>query len=207
MRLLIDMDSVTVELMPYWLNLYNQEYGESLTKEQITDWNLERIAKRGNVILDYLERPGFFLNPPPVTGAIEYITKLKGDGHDVVFVTTCQAGHTDKLAWLKKHFLSHNHRHVIFATRKELVLGDVLLDDGPHNLNHPHALNVCFDQPWNRHVETDHRVHSWPDFYQLIQNLEITQEKPSRFLKQNLNLTQKKPRAEANHNPGGNQDE
>ena len=182
MRLLIDMDAVTVDIMPYWLDLYNEEFNDTLRPWQITDFDLSRFAAHGKAIYQYLHRPGFFRRPEPIPGALETIDKLKLDGHEIVFLTTCQAGHTDKIGWLQDRFDWVSYKDVVFSFQKHLVQGDVLLDDAPHNLNHPTAINVCFSQPWNANFTGDgFRVDTWSDFYDLIGSF-TTQTEPRKNL-------------------------
>ena len=57
---------------------------------------------------------------------------------------------------------------------RQIVKGDILVDDGLHNLYDGSYIKVLFDKPWNRNVDksklTDiiHRVHNWDEVVKLI---------------------------------------
>lgn len=63
------------------------------------------------------------------------------------------------------------------ANNKSLVNGDILVDDGLHNLYEGSYIKVLFDKPWNRNVDksklTDiiHRVHDWDEIVGLVEDL------------------------------------
>ena len=67
--------------------------------------------------------------------------------------------------------------HVIMANNKSLIKGDILVDDGLHNLYDGSYIKVLFDKPWNRNVDksklTDiiHRVHNWDEIVRLVEDL------------------------------------
>ena len=66
--------------------------------------------------------------------------------------------------------------HVVVANNKSLVKGDILVDDGLHNLYNGNYIKVIFDKPWNREVDksklTDiiHRIHNWEEIINLIED-------------------------------------
>ncbi len=68
--------------------------------------------------------------------------------------------------------------HVIVTSNKSLVKGDVLVDDGLHNLYEGSYIKVLFDKPWNREVDKDkltdiiHRIHNWDEIVKLIEELD-----------------------------------
>ena len=63
---------------------------------------------------------------------------------------------------------------------RQIVKGDILVDDGLHNLYDGSYIKVLFDKPWNRNVDksklTDivHRVHDWNEIVDLIKELNTT---------------------------------
>ena len=62
--------------------------------------------------------------------------------------------------------------HIIFACNKQMVRGDVLIDDAPHNLVGGEYAKILFDRPHNRsfdHVAHDAlRVNTWEEIDQVI---------------------------------------
>jgi 5'-nucleotidase len=178
MRLLIDMDGVTADLVSHWIALINRYHGEKLTVEDVTDWYVHKITRNTTKeqVDEFLKDPGFFRHLDPIPQALATLKQLMAEGHDVIFVTHCKFGHEDKRVWIEHHLPGFPMENIIFAERKELVIGDLLLDDGLHNLEawqeaHPNGVAVCFDTPYNQEWE-GHRVYCWIGFHTLVKSLE-----------------------------------
>ena len=157
MRILLDIDGVVADLLPYWLELINRYYGERLLLDEITCWEVHKFCKNAKPeqIYSFFEEPGFFLHLDPVPGSLTAVNQLLATGHEIVFVTACNAGHSDKRRWVQRHFPNFNLENIVFAERKELIKGDIFVDDNVDNvrayqLEHPGALAVCFAAPHNR---------------------------------------------------------
>lgn len=103
-------------------------------------------------------------------GAVENIFMLEEWGQEVVYVTARGAhAHDATASWLRQHALDHR-KLITGASDKTLHQLDVLLDDGPHNIEAAIAAGcrgIIFDQPWNQGIEGE-RVHSWDEFGQLM---------------------------------------
>jgi len=169
-RLLIDMDGVLCDLIKKWFSVYNTEHHDTLQPEQMVKWGPHMYAKKGKAIYRYLSQPGFFLDLEPIAGAVEGVQKLINLGHEVIVVTAAKHGHRDKLDWVQKNLPFLDYRHVVFAHRKELVRGDVLFDDAPHNLAAflPYGLPVAMAHPYNEGAPGE-RVPDWSAFVELVQ--------------------------------------
>ncbi|NGY89268.1 hypothetical protein F6Y05_40585 [Bacillus megaterium] len=66
----------------------------------------------------------------------------------------------DKRAWLKEHF-NFAKEDIIFTSRKELVMGQILIDDKPATYEKFKMLNrniILIDAPYNQHIQTDWRA-------------------------------------------------
>ena len=133
-RILLDMDGVLCNLIGKWFTTYNQEYGDRIHIDALEDWGPHRIARAGKAIYKYLAQPGFFRDLEPIEGAIDGVRTLLDRGHDVVIVTAARRGHRDKLEWVAEHLPFLPRDNIVFAHRKELVRGELLFDDAPHNL-------------------------------------------------------------------------
>lgn len=79
---------------------------------------------------------GIFRNPKPVKGAIEAIIKLS-EKYDLFIATAAPWGNpdaaTDKRYWIEKHFGNLFHKKIIITHRKDMLIGDYLIDDSTHN--------------------------------------------------------------------------
>jgi len=171
-RILVDMDGVLCDLIDKWFSLYNAEYGDRLHVDALAEWGPHRYARAGKAIYKYLTRPGFFRDLKPIPGAIEGVRALLARGHDVVVVTAARRGHGDKLFWIREHLPFLPRDNVVFAHRKELVRGDVLFDDAPHNLKafEPYGTPVAMAYRYNEGLPYP-RVPDWPSFVALIDRI------------------------------------
>lgn len=168
-RILVDMDGVLCNLIEKWFATYNKEYGDTLHLDRMVEWGPHRFARAGKSVYKYLSKPGFFRDLRPIPGAIDGMRRLVDLGHDVVVVTAARNGHRDKIDWLKEHMPFLPPHNIVFAHRKDLVRGDILFDDAPHNLEAflPYGQPVAMAYPYNQGVSCP-RVGSWSEFLQLV---------------------------------------
>ena len=173
--ILVDMDSVIVDLMSEWHRRYNEDYGDDLTVDRLLTWETERYVKPecGLKIYDYLDEPGLFLNLRPLPGAIESLRRLH-ERFDIVIVTSSRMNaYAEKEQWVERHLPFIGRKNLIFAHRKELIRGEMLFDDAPHNLlafQQTGRTAVAMDYPYNRHVPGP-RVKNWNEFERLAEQL------------------------------------
>lgn len=167
--LCIDMDSVIVDLMSEWYRRYNRDYQDDLTVERVVDWDAQSYVKRecGAKIYDYLHEPGLFLNLKPLPYAIEVLERL-AKRFDILVVTSSPSAvaYREKEEWVLRHLPFVGRQNLIFAHRKDLIRGDLLFDDAPHNLQGFLATGrvaVAMDYPYNRNVPCL-RVSGWLEF-------------------------------------------
>ena len=81
---------------------------------------------------------GIFRNPPPMKGAIDAIKKLEESGKYELFIATSapwgNAGSAmDKRFWIEEHFGNLFHKKMFVTHRKDLLMGDYLIDDRVKN--------------------------------------------------------------------------
>ena len=81
---------------------------------------------------------GVFRNPPPVQDAIDAVKKLHESGkYDLFIATSAPWGNagsaTDKRFWIEEHFGNLFHKRMFITHRKDLLLGDYLIDDRTTN--------------------------------------------------------------------------
>ena len=64
---------------------------------------------------------------------------------------------------------------VIITFRKQLIKGDVLIDDGVHNLEGGDYKKILMTAPHNRNYDAEAhgmiRVHNWDEILQVIERL------------------------------------
>lgn len=176
MNLLIDIDGTVADLGTEWLGKYNLDYNDTLTNDDILNWNTHTFVKPecGTKIYDYLSLPDLYDNVKPIPGALEVIGQLRQEGHRIIYVTS--GLYPAKIEWLfKRGFMPDGYigwassPDFVIAHDKSLIRGDLLVDDKPENVyDFNPDTSILFDQPWNREAQYLTRARGWSDVYSII---------------------------------------
>lgn len=142
LKILVDMDEIAVNLIDEWLRIYNREWHDDLTREQVRGWDVHSYTRPdcGIQIYQILQRPGLYDYLPPNPGAIETVSEWVQRGHDVRFATAAPSADScrGKVEWVKRNF-----KHLDFGISRVLFLHDkrwlapsvdVLIDDKPQTI-------------------------------------------------------------------------
>ena len=186
---LLDIDD-TISLFLKSFVQYNEElFGEKLSLDQITDWDLSQFSTRGKAIYDLFKEPGLYRYLELRDGAYEFVERLNND-FDLFFVTDSPSGTSfyeindahvsfsnpadDKRKWIQEQFPFFDHSKIIFCKHKWMVIGDVLLDDKLETFlefqkRGRHA--ILMDQPHNRSYDTPFRVHNLNEAEAMIRKI------------------------------------
>lgn len=176
LTVLIDMDDTIENLCEVWVNYLNERYGTDVLLNDVREWDITKAfptLSRGEIFEPLCEEC-LWKRITPLPGAVENIQKLIDDGHKVVIVTT---SHPDTISMklnnvLFKYFPYFTCDDVIITSQKQLVKGDILIDDAPHNLENGDYLKLLFDAPHNQsYDETNEdmiRVHNWNEAYDAV---------------------------------------
>lgn len=173
-RILVDLDAVVADLIPQWLEFYNTDYDDHLSVSDIKSWGIHEYVKPecGTEIYAYLEYPDLYAQVKPIDGAISSIHWLSQHAYDVRFVSS--GVYEGKYKWLHKYGLlrGDNPRYspdLVIAHDKSLIIGDIMIDDNPNNLNEFRGKGILFAQPWNDNTITPcFRADGWPDVIQYL---------------------------------------
>jgi 5'(3')-deoxyribonucleotidase len=185
MVILIDMDNVAANLMKKWLDVYNQRYGDTLTGDQIMNWQIDMHATKCDPADFYgiIGEPGFFADLDVMPDAVAVASRLKDAGHELYFVTATPynnpTGGYDKCNWVQQHFPFIGRDGVIQAHKKHMVIGDLLFDDSPKNLKDFPGTKVAMDWNFNKNVQVNYRVTGWLEFEKVVHQL-VNLRKPFR---------------------------
>lgn len=82
--------------------------------------------------------PGIFRDPRPIDGAIDAVKKLSESNKYELFIATAApwgnpCSSTDKRYWVEKYFGKLFHKKMFITHRKDLLIGDYLIDDRTAN--------------------------------------------------------------------------
>ena len=177
--LLIDMDCILVDMLPYWVKTYNDLTGEHVRLEDLHTYELSNYCKKADLLYDILHTEGFFLpkNLPPMPGAVEYFQKLLDEGYQLIIVTQpprkADFAIKEKREWIKHYFKNYDLTNMVFCHKKELIRGDLLFDDNPSHIEHWKKYNLdgvvtTINYPYNKEIKVDARFNSWKEFYEFV---------------------------------------
>lgn len=176
-KLLIDLDGVCADFYGKLLEVYNTDFKDNLTRKDIKTWSLPPVFRKASrkQIRSYMSVAGFWSGLEPIKGAVDTLYRLQSVGHDIIIVSAAPEDSTiagqEKFDWVHEHLPFIPHKNVILASRKELISGDILLDDGPHNLTAFPGISVAMDAPYNQQCVCDRRVSNWNEFYKLVESI------------------------------------
>ena len=152
----IDMDGVIVD------------FGKA-----IKDWfeKHPHLEERYKTHPDHIQ--GLFRIAPPIKGAIEAIKKLNDSGKYELFIATSAPwgnpqSLTDKRFWLEDYFDNIFHKRMFTTHRKDLLMGDYLIDDRLKNGAGEFGGELLrFGYDW----ENDNKPNEYPDWDSILDYL------------------------------------
>jgi 5'(3')-deoxyribonucleotidase len=169
-RILIDQDNVLAKLIPGIVNQFNQLNGTNHQSEECIDWDLTKTL--GPKVNEIFTKSGLFRDLEPVRGALEVFERLfKSGRYDMYIVSAAEPlSYSEKVDWIKEHLPFFPLKNLIVCHTKDAIWGDILLDDGAHNIKAFEGIGepVVFDMPHNRHLEGYERVYDWYQFEKYI---------------------------------------
>ena len=179
MTILIDMDDTIESLLKAWVSGVNKKYGRNVSCEDVTSWDVSSAfpgLTHEQVYAVPLEQ-GFWKTVEPIPGAAEAIQRFMDAGHEVFIVTaTPYESVTEKMTEvLFRYFPFLTWKQLIITSRKQLIRGDVLIDDGVHNLEGGDYVKILMTAPHNRNYDAEAndmiRVHTWPEIEDVIRRI------------------------------------
>jgi 5'-nucleotidase len=182
-RIILDQDEVLACWVDRVLEWFNDDHKTSFTREDVKDyWALEKIlGPAGKPFIRACMRwPEFYTRLAPIPGAIEGVKLLMDRGHEVRIVTAVpvSAGisYHGKCQWIRDHMPFFDLKNFYAVHNKAEVMGDILLDDGPHNIEAWEKSGrpaVVFDAPWNRQTKSTYRIKDWKEFLELVEDIDL----------------------------------
>ena len=127
-----------------------------------------------------LSGPTFWATLPVIPGAQKGIRAIEDAAHEVFYVTSpwidCETWEHERRMWLAMHF-GADYKHVIPIHHKELVQGDVFVDDRPDKVvdwatANPYGTAFLYEQPYNVKERKDWPSFTWANPQPLMHALE-----------------------------------
>lgn len=183
LTILVDMDDVLNNLFSAWAIELNKIYKLNVNPKDIKDWKLSKYypSLTKEEIFSPLYKNIFWASLNTIPDSNYYLRKLIDEGHIVYIVTaTFYQNIKIKIEWLLKNYPFLKEDQVIVTSHKQLIKGDVLIDDAPHNLINGDYEKILFEASHN--VEFDEsticavRAKSWDDVYKEIHKIAMKEE-------------------------------
>lgn len=187
MKLGIDIDGTIKDTRTAAIQIYNQELGQNLRKEDIKEFHLGPAYgltdKEGSQMWRKLEHKIYSLGVP-LEGAAEILSQLHQEGHQITFITARPGmPHIREVTqeWLKKHGFPFDGSNLRMSAQNKgkvaLELGiDLFFEDAPNHLDRlveAGIPTVIMDAVYNRDYPHDlPRIRSWAEARELIRKLE-----------------------------------
>lgn len=178
LTILVDADDTIHNLTDAWIWYLNDRYGTSVRRSDVTDWDFSKAFPdiRWDDVYEALFDVELWKRVKPLPGAVKYLKKLIDDGNEVYIVTASHPRTVDMKTQeaIFKNFPYLDYKHLIITSNKQMVAGDIIIDDAPHNLGGG-RLGMMMTAPHNIEVSDDAlaelnavRVDGWKEIYELI---------------------------------------
>ena len=165
-RIAIDMDEVLTHFSTSCLDLFNKEFKEKYTTEDLLGKQLVELdARFGDKVDHYLANESFFLDLKVIKDSQEVIRKLSAH-YEIYIVTAAMefpASLAPKYLWLKQHFSFLNEKNFVFCGDKSIIHANYLIDDTPSHLDTFTGQGILFTAPHNYNITGYSRLNDWQE--------------------------------------------
>lgn len=177
--LLVDMDDTIELLLPAWVEWLNKRHGTTVHPDEITDWDISKFfpTLKESEIYAPLYDEKLWETVQPRRDAIHYISTLKKMGFNI-YICTASNYMTirSKLKYIiDRYFPFISWSHIITTCNKQLLRGDILVDDAIHNLVGGSYKKILMTMPHNKNYDESKddivRVNDWGEAFSKIIDL------------------------------------
>jgi len=163
-RIAIDMDEVIADFITKQLRLFNHDYNENLTINDLMGKRLRELRPQlQKEILEYFNDPMFFRDLDVIPDSQSVIKQLSEQFE--VFITTAAMefppSFNAKYEWLKEHFPFLDDMNFVFCGNKSIINADFLIDDNARHFKNFRGQGILYTAPHNINVTGYDRVNSW----------------------------------------------
>ena len=181
LTILVDMDDVLNDLIDRWVEELNKRYGTTVHRNEVDRWDIASLfpsLTKEQVFAPVQNEVGFWWSLAPTKGSVGTLRRLADEGHTIKIVTASYYKTVPpKIGWILMHYPFFNWNDVIIAHDKKMIRGDVMIDDGVHNLEGGEYEKILFTQPHNVSYDAEvngmYRAKNWDDVYKILINLSL----------------------------------
>lgn len=172
-RVLFDMDDCINNFMGYLIEKHNERYGTNIKVTDVKKWDVDSVLPHGHEI--FMEA-GFFENIPVKNNSVASLKRMiKSTKYDIYIITACNSNREleEKYIWFDKYLPDFNKDRIIKCKEKELIRGDVLIDDKVDNLDKcsPFMHCILFDMPSNKDCNEYPRVKNLKEVEKILEKM------------------------------------
>jgi 5'-nucleotidase len=112
----IDMDGVLADVEQQFLDWYHRDFGIRYDRNYLIGKDNHNAFHEPGIMRKFVVSPGFFLDIPVMTGAVEAVQKLM-EKYEVYIVSAAMEfplSLPEKLSWLNLHFPFIGWKNIIF---------------------------------------------------------------------------------------------
>ena len=173
-RILFDMDDVITNFLGFLLAIYNTRMKTDVKIEEFKSWNLTDTV--GPEILNMFKEEGFFSLLPEKRESTSVLKQLiDSKMYDVFIITACTSARElgEKIEWFQRVLPSFDVKRIISCSEKEIIRGDLIVDDKVENLERcaPYMKCILFDMPHNSDCNQFIRVDTLRDIPDLLEEM------------------------------------
>ena len=171
-RICVDMDEVLADAIGKLIRLYNAEFSENLTMQDLWGhWMVNVLPpSRQDRLGAYLQEPDFFEDLDVMPDSQRVLERLSRRYE--IFIATAAMEFPNsfgpKFRWLEQHFPFISPTHFVFCGDKSILRADYLIDDLPRHVQRFAGQGVLFTAAHNVKVEAKVRVNNWREVEQLF---------------------------------------
>lgn len=171
-RLIVDMDDVMADASGAIIKVYNEEFGTTYRHADFYGTSLwDNDIKNSYLDIRHrLHEEGFFRNMMVKDNAIE-IMKALYEKYEVFIVSAATEfpnSLKEKIDWLEEHFSFIPWQRIVLCGDKQIVTGDIMIDDHDKNLKHFKGRTILFDAIHNQSYEGYETVKNWNDVAEIL---------------------------------------
>lgn len=182
LTVLVDMDDTIENLLENWVWMLNKYHHTNVVASDIRSWNISSAfpGVPADEVYAPLSSAELWERVKPLPGAVRNLKRLIDDGHSVYVVTASNPMtiHIKLEKVLFRYFPFLKPNNVIVASKKQMIRGDVMVDDAPHNLEGGKYLHILIDNPHNHDYDAKAngivRANGWDEIYEVIRKFSQT---------------------------------
>jgi 5'(3')-deoxyribonucleotidase len=171
-RICVDMDEVLADAVGKLIRLYNAEFSENLTVQDMWGhWMVNVLPpSRQDRLMAYLQEKDFFDDLAVMPDSQRVLERLSHRYE--IFIATAAMEFPNsfgpKFRWLERHFPFLSPTRFVFCGDKSILHADYLIDDMPRHFERFTGKGVLFTAAHNAKVVTPLRVNNWLDVERLF---------------------------------------